>query len=112
MRAEFYIHTCYNISLTLTILLNIFLSSCEFPDTWSQSIIVPLHKSGDHSDPSNYRGISLIDVIYKIFSNIVTERLNRWVHDLNIIDEAQTEFRSGYSLLTTCLHSNAWFKHI
>ena len=35
----------------------------------------------------------------KIFSNIVTERLNRWAHDLNIIDEVQSGFRSGFSVI-------------
>ena len=57
--AEFYRHTCHNISPILTILFNKMLSSGEILDSWSQSIIVPLHKSGDQSDPSNYIGISL-----------------------------------------------------
>ena len=70
--AEFYRHTCHNISPIIIMLFNTILSSGEFPDSWSQSLYVPLHKSGDQSDPSNYRGISLFDVIYKIFSNIVT----------------------------------------
>ena len=110
--AEFYRHTCHNISPILTILFNKMVSSGEFPDSWSQSIIVPLHKSGDQSDPSNYKGISLIYVIYNIFSNIVTERLHRWVHGLDIIDDAQSGLYRGFPLLTTCLHSNVWFKHI
>ena len=57
--AEFYRHTCHNISTIIIILFNTILSSVEFPDSWSQSLYVPLHKSGDQSDPSNYRGISL-----------------------------------------------------
>ena len=34
--AEFYRHTCHNISPILTILFNKMLSSCEFPDSWSK----------------------------------------------------------------------------
>jgi hypothetical protein len=32
----------------------------ELPDQWKESIIVPIHKMGDKTYCSNYRGISLI----------------------------------------------------
>ena len=51
----------------------IFDSGC-FPDTWSESIITPLHKKGPIDDPNNYRGISLIDSLCKIFSHILSNR--------------------------------------
>ena len=31
-----------------------------FPEEWTKSIIVPLHKKGDWGNPDNYRGISLL----------------------------------------------------
>ena len=31
-----------------------------FPEEWTKSIIVPLHKKGDCDNPDNYRGISLL----------------------------------------------------
>ena len=68
-----------------------------FPDFWGESIIVPVHKSGNKLDPSNYRGISLINVMYKIFSNIIYDRLYVWAEEFNKIDESQAGFRSGYS---------------
>jgi hypothetical protein len=40
-----------------------------------------------------------MDVIYKIFSNIIKERLDKWTNHFDIIDEAQAGFRSGYSVV-------------
>ena len=61
------------------------------------SIIVPVHKSGSKDDPSNFRGISLINVMYKIFSLIVNKRLCNWAELNGNIDEAQAGFHAGYS---------------
>jgi hypothetical protein len=41
----------------------------ELPDQWKESIIVPIHKTGDKTDCNNYRGISLLSTSYKILSN-------------------------------------------
>ena len=58
---------------------------------------VRVHKSGSKDDPSNFRGISLINVMYKIFSNIVKKRLCNWAELNGNIDEAQAGFHAGYS---------------
>ena len=76
--AEFYINTKHVITPILNVLFNKILSSGSFPDAWSESIIVPLYKSGSRSDPSNYRGISLVDVMYKLFAGIINNRLTRF----------------------------------
>ena len=65
--AEFYKHTSQRILPILNALFNKILSSGEFPNMWSESLIVPIHKSGSINDPSNYKGISLINIMYKIF---------------------------------------------
>jgi hypothetical protein len=38
----------------------------ELPHQWKESIVVPVHKKGDKTDCSNYRGISLLSAPYKI----------------------------------------------
>jgi hypothetical protein len=49
------------------------------PEDWNLSIICPLHKKGDMTVCSNYRGISLLCVAYKIFSIILLNRLMPYV---------------------------------
>ncbi|KAL9982766.1 hypothetical protein ACROYT_G004864 [Oculina patagonica] len=38
-------------------LFNLILRSGHMPDVWCQGLITPIYKSGDKSDPTNYRGI-------------------------------------------------------
>jgi hypothetical protein len=40
-------------------LINAIWNKEKLPDQWKESIIVPVHKKGDKTDCSNYRGISL-----------------------------------------------------
>ena len=70
-----------------------------YPESWSQSLILPLYKKGDVNDPGNYRGISLIDISSKIYGNIINRRLQNWVDENNLTGEFQAGFKSGYSTI-------------
>ena len=56
-------------------LLNSVYNEGIYPDEWSSAIIVPIFKKGDKSNPSNYRGISLLNILSKIYTAILNERL-------------------------------------
>lgn len=40
-------------------LLYLILQSGMYPSAWSIGYVIPIHKSGDITDPNNYRGISI-----------------------------------------------------
>ncbi|MES9879852.1 MAG: hypothetical protein ABW185_03125, partial [Sedimenticola sp.] len=80
-------------------LYNTVFTSGQFPRAWGQSILCPVHKKGSWSDTDNFRGISLIDVLNKVFTGILNERLCRWAEVNNVIDESQAGFRKGYSTI-------------
>jgi len=46
------------------------------PKEWTMTIICPIHKKGHKTDCQNYREISLLSVIYKVFANILAKRLS------------------------------------
>ena len=47
------------------------------PPKWREGLIVNLFKKGDKEDPGNYRGITLLSVVGKVFCKIVNDRLSR-----------------------------------
>ncbi|XP_053405132.1 uncharacterized protein LOC128558889 [Mercenaria mercenaria] len=52
----------------ITDLFNKIFESGEFPNKWMEGLIVSLYKKGDEREPSNYRGITLISCIAKLFT--------------------------------------------
>ena len=52
------------------------------PKEWTVTIICPLHKKGDKTDCQNYRGISLLSVIYKVFAKILAKRLSPYAEQI------------------------------
>jgi hypothetical protein len=63
----------------------------ELPHQWKESVVIPIHKQGNKTDCSNYRGISLLPTSYKILSNILISRLIPYADE--IIGDHQCGFR-------------------
>lgn len=59
--------------------------------------MVPVFKRGDPSDPNNFRGISLVSCLAKLFTNIINNRLIEWSKTYDTITDAQFGFRQGLS---------------
>ena len=45
------------------------------PRQWRDGLIVTIFKKGDREDPGNYRGITLLSVVGKVFCKILNNRL-------------------------------------
>ena len=56
-------------------LFNLILSSGIYPTSWRKAFIVLIHKSGDKEDICNYRGISILNCLAKLYSSILNKRL-------------------------------------
>jgi hypothetical protein len=67
----------------------------EFPEDWKTSLICPIHKKGNKQDRNNYRGIALLNVAYKVFSNCILTRIKEKTEQT--IGEYQGGFRPGKS---------------
>ena len=83
----------------LTSLFNNIFTSGIVPESWGYSIVCPILKKGSTADPNNFRGVSLINSMCKIFTGILTNRLNEWTEKYNVIHESQAGFRSKYSTI-------------
>lgn len=107
---EFYKQGSAELWVELLDLFNFILDTGQVPESFKKSIVFPLYKKGDVNQVSNYRGISFMDSLAKIFTGVILNRLEKWVNDNNILSEYQAGFRRGYStvdnifVLTSLIH--------
>jgi hypothetical protein len=71
----------------------------QIPNEWKRSIIVPIYKKGDKRKPENYRGITLLNTCYKIFSKILDGKMKNITEDFLL--ECQNGFRKGRSYIVS-----------
>ncbi|KAK6757572.1 hypothetical protein RB195_015407 [Necator americanus] len=64
----------------------------RIPDSWRHAIIIPLHKKLSVTDPRNYRGVSLLRVMYKVLERIIPDRLIK--HREETTRDEQAGFRA------------------
>lgn len=67
----------------------------QMPNDWNVAIICPIHKKGSKLECNNYRGISLLNVTYKIFTNILSKYIEPYAE--SALGDYQCGFRKGRS---------------
>ena len=90
---------CDRFKTVLLKLFNVCLSIGSIPDIWLKAVICPIPKSKtkDPLVPHNYRGISLISNLSKLFSSILNARLDKFVEARSLLADEQNGFRSDRS---------------
>ena len=63
------------------------------PSDWRNAVIVPVCKKGSRLDCTNYRGISLMSFVGKVFARIINERVKLVTADKMM--NKQGGFRAG-----------------
>ncbi|MEW8546453.1 MAG: reverse transcriptase family protein, partial [Candidatus Thiodiazotropha sp.] len=73
----------------------------RIPKIWNRGIIVPVPKSttSDARDPMSYRGINITPAIYKLYCNILNDRLMKWEQENSVVSDVQNGFRKGRSTI-------------
>ena len=94
-----YIKSTKNLLLPLYLkLFNSVLDTGFIPDTWLEGTIIPIYKNkGDPKDPNNYRPITILSCLGKLFTSILNNRLTTFLEENNILNENQAGFRKHYS---------------
>ena len=76
-------------------LIQIIWETEQMPQEWGTPTICPIHKQGEKLQCRNYRGISLLNVTYKIFTNLLTRCIEPYVDE--ILGDHQCGCRKGRS---------------
>jgi len=94
-----YIKSSANIFINVYVkLFNVILNNGIIPEKWFCGTIIPLYKKkGDKSNTDNYRGITIMSCLGKLFTSIINSRLTRFVDNLELIGAEQAGFRKGFS---------------
>ena len=82
-------HGIEPLSKSILLLFNTILSFNVYPIEWKKDILGPLHKSGDKSDPNNFRGICVSSCFGKLFNSILRTRLEDKCQANNVISKCQ-----------------------
>ena len=89
------------------------ISTGVFPTEWKLARVSPIFKKGKRDDPNNYRPISIIPTVAKIFEKIVYDQLCEYLNDNNLLTHCQSGFRSLHSTLTALIEAtNCWSVNI
>lgn len=81
-------------------LFNIIFDTGVIPSSWLSGIIKPIYKNkGDSNNPKNYRPITIVSCLGKLFTSILNKRLNSYSDEFDILKENQSGFREQYSTL-------------
>lgn len=58
------------------------------PEDWRKGLIVPLYKRGDTESVKNYRGVSLLCSAYKIYTEVIRNRMENEVEKKGMLPES------------------------
>lgn len=85
------------ISKPLAHLINIILETGECPKAFKIGIIKPIYKNGDKKEIQNYRPITLISSLGKIFEKVLKDRIESYLKKQNYLSDKQFGFQYNKS---------------
>ena len=91
----------HEITPSLTLIINQCLTTGIFPDKLKIGKIVPVYKKGNNKLIDNYRPISLLPTISRIFETAIYSQLYEYIEHHHIINDSQYGFRKAHSTVYT-----------
>ena len=101
------------IAESLCCIFNTSISSNIFPSDWKIAKIIPIHKGNAKDDLNNYRPISILSPISKIFERLIYDQLYDYLSNHGLLSECQSGFRRYHSTTTSLLDTtNEWYANM
>ena len=97
--SECLLYAADNLDSPLMALFNYVFDNGEYPDEWAEGIINPIHKTGPFIQPDNYRKITVLNALGKLFETVLNSRLNYLRQVCKQEDPFQNGFKNGCSTI-------------
>lgn len=94
-----FIEASYILSGYIVDIFNKILGTGVFPESWTRGLIIPIHKKGSKLEAKNYRGITLLNNLSKLFTSVLNNRILQWCDYYDKISDSQFGFRKGRSTI-------------
>ena len=82
---------------SVTHIVNLSLSTGQFPDSCKLAVVSPIFKGGDANDPNDYRPISILPLVSKCIEYCVNEQLTGYFESNKLLTIHQYGFRKNHS---------------
>ena len=77
---------------SLAVLFNTSIETGQFPDSWKVARVTPIFKDLEKTNKSNYRPISVLLVISRLFEKLVTDQLYKHMNENGQFSNDQSGF--------------------
>ena len=94
------------ISLPLSTLINSSFNTGKFPNKLKEAKVIPIYKAGDRTKIENYRPISILNSISKIYEKAISTRLVDYLKTQNFFHTDQYGFRPNHSTSSALITFN------
>ena len=95
-------HSAESICKYLCIGLNKWISEGIFPRTMKIAKVIPIHKEGKKGSPCNYRPISILGSLSKIFEKVIQKGLIQYLEKFSLLTKNQFGFRKKERYCSSC----------
>jgi hypothetical protein len=79
----------------LVLMFNYVFDNEVWPERWGSGVVMPIHKHDSRLLPSNYRPITLMSIVGKLFGTVVNARLHQYSERMGTISDEQGGFRTN-----------------
>ena len=84
-----------------------------FPSEFKNAKVFPVHKKDGKTDPNNYRLITVLPTVSKLFKRIIYDQFYIYLSTNNLLTKHQSGFRTLHSTVTALLEAtNEWYFNV
>ena len=101
------------IAEAITFLINKSISEGIFPNDLKCASVIPVYKSGPKTNPNNYRPISILPTLSKVFERHIASQIQHFLSRHDLIYSHQSGFRKNHSCCTSLVSLiDGWLKDV